>query len=63
VSDIEEFAASGGMLGLTIRERRIAFDANEDAVREAGLRVSSQVLRLARTVRSRTDGAGGRGAP
>lgn len=52
ISDIEDFAERGGMLGLAVRERHIAFDANPRAIERAGLEVSSKVLRLARIVES-----------
>jgi hypothetical protein len=51
LSDISGFAEGGGMLGLAIRDRRVTFDANEEAIKECALRVSSQVLQLARIVR------------
>lgn len=51
-SDIDDFAEKGGMLGLTIRDRRVAFDANEGEIKEADLQVSSQVLKLARVVKT-----------
>ncbi|HVZ93103.1 MAG TPA: YfiR family protein [Phycisphaerales bacterium] len=52
VSDIDAFAEKGGMIGLTIRRGRVAFDANPDRIQSKQLKVSSQVLRLARTVKS-----------
>jgi hypothetical protein len=53
VSDVDRFAEQGGMLGLTIRSDRIAFDANPDEIRTTHLKVSSQLLRLARTVETK----------
>jgi hypothetical protein len=50
VSDIEGFAEAGGMIGLLIAEQRVRFDVNLDALRGSNLRLSAQVLRLARTV-------------
>lgn len=52
ISAIDGFAEKGGMLGLTIRGRRVAFDANDEAIKETRLQVSSQVLKLARIVRT-----------
>jgi hypothetical protein len=60
ISDIRGFAEAGGMLGLTIRERKVAFDANEEAIKAAALKVSSQVLRLARIVGGKDQAGGGR---
>lgn len=51
IGDSPEFMAAGGMLGLVQMDRRLAFDANNHSIRAAGLRVSANVLRLARTVR------------
>jgi len=50
VSDIPEFAARGGILGLKIVDNRIRFEANPVAARRAGLRLSAQLLRLADVV-------------
>jgi hypothetical protein len=54
VSDIDAFATHGGMLGLAIRNDRVAFDANPDQIQETDLKVSSQLLRLAKTVKTRS---------
>ena len=48
VSDSEGFTGNGGMLGLVRLDRRIVFDANPGAIRNAGLMVSAKVLKLAR---------------
>lgn len=48
VSDTDGFTAGGGMLGLVRSERRIVFQANPGAIRNAGLLVSAKVLKLAR---------------
>ena len=47
VSDRPEFIMEGGMVGLKWRVGRIRFEVNLRAVREAGLELSSHVLRLA----------------
>ncbi len=52
IGDGRGFAKKGGMLGLVERERRIAFNANVEAIDAADLHVSSKVLRLAKIVRS-----------
>jgi hypothetical protein len=52
VSTIDGFAERGGMLGLSIRRDRIVFDANPGKIQGTQLKVSSQLLRLARTVKS-----------
>lgn len=45
------FARAGGMLGLKVRDERIVFEANPDAIHRTALAVSSKVLRLAEIVR------------
>jgi hypothetical protein len=44
------FAENGGILGMEIYRGKIAFEVNNRAAREADLRISSRVLRLASTV-------------
>lgn len=50
VSDMGNFAASGGMIGLITREDRVHFNINLRAIRQAGLKISAQVLKLATSV-------------
>jgi hypothetical protein len=51
VSDLDRFAEQGGMIGLvTTEENHIRFDINKAALERTGLRVSSQLLHLARIV-------------
>jgi hypothetical protein len=50
VSDIDRFAENGGMLGLAVRQGRVAIDAHAERIRESGVTVSSRLLRLARIV-------------
>lgn len=50
VSDISDFARSGGMIGLVEAEQRIRFDINLAVARQAGLKLSSQLLKLATIV-------------
>jgi hypothetical protein len=58
VSDIKDFAERGGMLGLTIRNAKIAFDANQRVIERTRLKVSSQLMRVARVVESKGGGGG-----
>jgi hypothetical protein len=53
VSDIPDFAARGGILGLKIVDNRIRFEANPVAAKRAGLRLSAQLLRLADVIAER----------
>lgn len=50
VSDRQGFATSGGMIGLFMEEGKIKFEINLKAAGRAGLKLSSQLLRLARIV-------------
>lgn len=51
VSDIDGFADAGGMIGLALADRRLQFDVNLGAATRSNLRISSQLLKLARSVR------------
>jgi hypothetical protein len=55
IAAFPEFAQRGGMLGLTLRARRVAFEANEHAIRRTPLRLSSRLLKLATIVVPETD--------
>jgi hypothetical protein len=50
VSDIQEFAQRGGMIGFTIEENRVRFAINVEAAERANVRVSSRLLKLAKIV-------------
>ena len=50
VSDIGGFAARGGMIGIMEADNRLQFEINNGAAQRAGLRISSQLLRLARQI-------------
>jgi hypothetical protein len=50
VSDIENFAERGGMIGFRIEEKRVRFSVNTEAADRAGLQISSRLLKLARLV-------------
>ena len=50
VSDIDGFAEAGGMIGLVEAELRIRFRINLSAARQARLKLSSQLLKLATIV-------------
>jgi hypothetical protein len=51
VSDIENFTSSGGMIGLIFDVDRIRFEINLVPTINSHIRISSQLLSLARTVR------------
>lgn len=50
VSDIPDFAHRGGMIGLRLEARRVRFEIDLEPASASRLRVSSQLLKLARVV-------------
>ena len=48
VSDVKGFAAAGGIIELFVEEGRMRFEINTRAAQRAGLRISSQLLKLAK---------------
>lgn len=50
VSDMPGFARSGGMIGLFTEGERVRFEINPRSAEAAGLKVSSQLMKLARVV-------------
>jgi hypothetical protein len=50
ISDAPDFALEGGMIQLEVQGGKIRFHINQGAAKNAGLELSSQVLRLAETV-------------
>lgn len=50
VSDIKNFAQTGGVIGFVTVDARIRFDINQTAATRADLQISSQLLKLARSV-------------
>ena len=51
VSEIERFTERGGMIALKMVDRKVRFDINVDATARVGLKMSSQLLKLARDIR------------
>ena len=51
VSDIDQFIQRGGMVGFTMDQNRVRFNINLAAADKAGLKISSQLLKLAKTVK------------
>jgi YfiR/HmsC-like len=54
VSDIPAFVESGGVIGLSVSDNKVAFDVNLDAAQQADLKISAQLLKVARGVRGKT---------
>lgn len=50
VSDMDGFARRGGMINFIVVENKIQFEINVEAAERANLKISSQLLRLARVV-------------
>ncbi len=48
VGDTKGFVESGGVINFILLENKIRFEINVDAARRAGLKVSAQLLKLAR---------------
>ena len=51
VSDISEFARRGGIINFVVRNKKIRFQINLDAVERSGIKLSSKLLRLAEVIR------------
>jgi hypothetical protein len=51
VGDGDGFLDAGGMISLNLVDDKVRFDINLDPVREANLKLSSHLLKLARSVR------------
>jgi hypothetical protein len=50
IAHIEDFTHLGGIIELILENRKMRFEINAGAARKAGLKVSSQLLKLARSV-------------
>jgi hypothetical protein len=50
VSDMEQFAERGGMVAFTVEDQKVRFNVNVGAVERAGLKMGSQLLKLARII-------------
>jgi hypothetical protein len=50
VGETEEFVKKGGMIGLCLEGKKVRLDINLDASRRAGLKISSRLLLLAKSV-------------
>ncbi|TAK57824.1 MAG: YfiR family protein [Bacteroidetes bacterium] len=54
ISEIEGFAERGGCINFFIEDNKLRFEINVDAVHDAGLQVSSKLLRLAKVVSTKS---------
>ena len=53
VSDIDGFAEKGGMIGFRMDGKKVRFDISPQQASRSGIRISSQLLTVARVVPSR----------
>ncbi len=51
VGELDGFAASGGMIGFRLQDNTVRFDINVEPATRARLKLSSQLLKLARIVK------------
>ena len=51
VGEMERFAAAGGMINFTMQEHKGRFEIYVDVTQRAGLKLSSQLLKLATIIR------------
>lgn len=50
VGDVQGFANRGGVINFIIRDKKIGFEINTAAANRAGLKISSQLLKLAKII-------------
>jgi hypothetical protein len=53
VGEAEGFAISGGVINFYTQNNKLRFEINPDAAERAGLRISSQLLRLSRVTQAK----------
>jgi len=51
IGEMNQFASFGGIINFSVTENRVSFEINTDAAERAGLKISSQLLKLAKIVR------------
>jgi hypothetical protein len=57
VSETEQFTQLGGIIKFTIEENKVHFEINVDTAEQAGLKISSKLLKLAKVIRGGSHGA------
>lgn len=55
VGETDAFIKAGGMIQFAIRDEKVAFDINPDAGKKVNLKIGSQLLRLAKVVRTKDE--------
>lgn len=56
IGESDGFAAAGGVIGFFIDGEKVRFEINNEAAQRAGLKLSSQLLKLARLVKDEPKG-------
>ncbi len=56
VSDVDDFARCGGMVGLVKRQGKVGLEINRAAAEAAGLQISAKLLELSRIVKQKKEG-------
>ena len=54
VGDVDSFCVQGGMINFLLEDNRVRFEIRIDATEQAGLRVSSRVLTLAKAIHGKS---------
>jgi hypothetical protein len=52
ISRMEGFAQKGGMINFYVNEERVRFEINPDSVKNAGLKISSKLLKVSKVIRT-----------
>lgn len=53
IAEFDGFLDAGGMMFLVTSDKRVLFDVNIESAQKSGLKISSHVLKLARTVKGK----------
>ena len=53
VSDMKGFAEKGGMIGFVLEQKKVGFHINQAVAEKSGLKISSQLLKLAKNIEVR----------
>jgi len=51
VGEMDRFADRGGMIGFVMENKRVRFDINQGSAQASGLKISSELLKLAKSVK------------
>lgn len=54
VSELDKFCLQGGLISFVLEENKVRFEINLDVAEQAGLKISSKLLALAKSVRGGT---------